>query len=152
MTNGAVPPIEEIRENFEFLDDWESRFAYLIDLGKQIPPMPDEDRTEANLVRGCQAQVWLTAALDKHETPPLLRLGAVSDAHIVNGLIAIMLSLYNNKAPRDALSVDAEAVLAELGLDSHLSPTRRNGLHAMLERVRTLASAYSHASAAEKSS
>jgi cysteine desulfuration protein SufE len=131
----SVPPLQEIEENFELLGDWEERFGYLIDLGKMLPAMPETDRVEANRVHGCQASVWLKADL---EDSGHLRVRAVSDAHIVNGLIAIMLSLFDGQTPQQARAIDANAVVDRLGLAEHLSPTRRNGLWAMIERIRAL--------------
>ncbi|MEL6497820.1 MAG: SufE family protein [Planctomycetota bacterium] len=133
--NTGVPPINEIEETFELLDDWEDRFGYLIDLGKKLPDLPDADRTESNRVHGCQASVWLKADLDEHDR---LLLRASSDAHIVNGLIAIMLSLFDGATPAEARAIDAKAVVGRLGLSEHLSPTRRNGLWAMIERIGVL--------------
>lgn len=131
----TVPPIAEIEENFELLGDWEERFGYLIDLGKQLPAMDEGDRVEANRVHGCQASVWLKAELGEQGK---LHLRAVSDAHIVNGLIAILLSLYDMRTPQEARMIDAQGVVNRLGLADHLSPTRRNGLWAMIERIRAL--------------
>lgn len=138
MATAHVPDIQEVRESFELLEDWEDRFQYVIDLGKRLPPLPPDEVSEANRVHGCQASVWLVM-----DASPAgdgrVHLRAVSDAHIVNGLIAIVLSLYNGKTPREVLETDAEAFFKELGLEEHLSPTRRNGLHAMLRRVGELA-------------
>lgn len=133
--NQSIPAIQEIEDTFEFLGDWEERFTYLIDLGKKLPEMPEADRVEANRVHGCQATVWLKADLDDDNR---LSLRAVSDAHIVNGLIAIMLSLYDGTTPAEARAIDAKAVVDRLGLSEHLSPTRRNGLWAMIERIAAL--------------
>ncbi|MEM1108974.1 MAG: SufE family protein [Planctomycetota bacterium] len=134
-TSSAIPPIAEIEETFEFLDDWEERFGYLIDLGKKLPEMPEADRVEANRVHGCQASVWLKLDLAEDQR---LSVRATSDAHIVNGLIAIMLSLFDGTTPEQARVTDAGAVVKKLGLDQHLSPTRRNGLWAMIERINAL--------------
>ncbi|MEO0631578.1 MAG: SufE family protein, partial [Planctomycetota bacterium] len=135
MSTPVVPPIDEIQDTFELLGDWEERFGYLIDLGKRLPEMPAEDRVEANRVHGCQASVWLKADLAEDQR---LALKAASDAHIVNGLIAIMLSLFDGTTPAEARAIDAKAVVEKLGLSEHLSPTRRNGLWAMIERINTL--------------
>ncbi|MEM6393629.1 MAG: SufE family protein [Planctomycetota bacterium] len=131
----TIPPIDEIEETFEFLGDWEERFSYLIDLGKKLPAMPEADRVEANRVHGCQASVWLKIDLADDQR---LTIRAASDAHIVNGLIAIMLSLFDRTTPDAARSVDAKSIVEKLGLDQHLSPTRRNGLWAMIERINAL--------------
>ncbi len=135
MTGSSLPSIAEIEETFELFDDWEDRFGYLIDLGRKLPEMPGADRVEANRVHGCQASVWLTAALDDDQR---LTIRAASDAHIVNGLIAIMLSLFDGTTPAQARAIDAKAVVGRLGLAEHLSPTRRNGLWAMIERIGAL--------------
>ena len=134
-SSSAIPPIDEIEETFEFLDDWEERFSYLIDLGKKLPDMPEAARNAANRVHGCQASVWLNLDLAEDER---LAIRAARAAHIVNGLIAIMLSLFDGVSPAEARATDAKAVVEKLGLHQHLSPTRRNGLWAMIERINAL--------------
>lgn len=134
----TLPSIDEITETFEFLPDWEERFAYLIDLGKKLPPMDESDINDANRVSGCQASVWMKIDLDESATPSRLTMNAMSDAHIVNGLIAILMSLYAGRPVNEVASIDPDAVLKELDLEEHLSPTRRNGLHAMISRIRAL--------------
>ncbi|MEM8494786.1 MAG: SufE family protein [Planctomycetota bacterium] len=131
------PPLDEIRENFAFFDNWEDRFTYLIDLGKKLPPFPEPLRDEPHRVHGCQSNVWLDLQREQGQ----VHLIAVSDAHIVNGLIAVVRSLYHGQSFDHALAADAESLFRELGLDEHLSPTRRNGLHAMIQRIRHLAQA-----------
>ncbi|MEM9881324.1 MAG: SufE family protein [Planctomycetota bacterium] len=131
----VIPPLDEIEETFELLGDWEERFGYLIDLGKKLPEMPDADRNEATRVHGCQASVWLKIDLTDDQR---LTVRAASDAHIVNGLIAIMLSLFDGATPAQARAVDAKTTVERLGLSQHLSPTRRNGLWAMIERINAL--------------
>jgi cysteine desulfuration protein SufE len=135
--------LEKLISNFELLDDWESRYAYLIDLGRQLPSLPDSDKTEENRVHGCQAMVWLKMEPDPQQ-PQLLRMRADSDAFIVRGLIAVLQLLYNGRIPEDILATDAKSILGKLGLDQHLSPTRRNGLFSMVQRIRTLASSRTH--------
>jgi cysteine desulfuration protein SufE len=132
--------IIDIKDSFAFFDDWEDKYRFVIDLGKSVPPMRVEDQIEANLVRGCQSQVWLTHTLDDHRH---LQLCLDSDAHIVRGLIAIVLAALNDKAPSDVLATDMDALFEELQLLQHLSPTRGNGLRAMIERVRAVAAATS---------
>jgi len=129
---------EDLQANFELLGDWEERFGYVIDLGRKLPEMDPADMNEATRVHGCQSQVWMKAELSD-ERPPRMRFVARSDAHIVNGLIAILMTLYNGKTPRGVLETDAEGFLKTLDLEEHLSPTRRNGLHAMLKRIAALA-------------
>ncbi|MFK7793400.1 MAG: SufE family protein [Devosiaceae bacterium] len=128
----------EIRDNFEFLNDWEDRYRYVIELGRTLAPLDDSERSDATKVLGCASQVWLVRQ-------PLGDDGSLafrgdSDAHIVRGLVAIVLALYNGRTPADALTIDANARLEALGLNEHLSPQRSNGLNAMIERIRTEAS------------
>jgi len=139
----TLPPIDEIKDGFTFLDDWDDRFQYLIDLGKKVPKMDDADLTEANRVHGCQSNVWLklNTTPPDNGTGPTVDVIANSDAHIVNGLIAVLLSLYDGLPVEQARTADAHAFVKELGLDEHLSPTRRNGLHAMIQRIQALADA-----------
>ena len=132
----AVHSIDELVDNFELLGDWESRFGYLIDLGKELPPMESTDQCEANRVHGCQAQVWLKLV---PEADGRIHIIADSDAFIVKGLISVLLAVYSGKTAGEILSIDGEAELARLDLASHLSPTRKNGLFAMVQRVRELA-------------
>lgn len=133
----TVPPLDEIIETFELLGDWEERFNYLLDLGKQLPAMPESERTEEARVHGCQAQVWLR--LETVGDPPRVHIVAASDAHIVQGLITILLAIFEGKPPAEVLATDAEAVFRTLDLEAHLSGTRRNGLAAMITRIRALA-------------
>ena len=132
----AVHSIDELVDNFELLGDWESRFGYLIDLGKELPPMESADQCEANRVHGCQAQVWLKLV---PEADGRIHIIADSDAFIVKGLISVLLAVYSGKTAGEILAIDGEAELARLDLASHLSPTRKNGLFAMVQRVRELA-------------
>ncbi len=132
--------IEELIENFEFLGDWEERYRYIIELGRKLPDFDPNHRTEENKVRGCQSQVWLVTD-DDADNPELLRFRADSDAHIVRGLLAILLMMFTGKTSSAILSVDAKDVFAKLGLDQHLSPSRANGLNAMVQRVRSIAAA-----------
>lgn len=135
--------LDRIIETFEILDDWEERYRFLIDLGKKLKPMTEADRTEANRVHGCQSQVWMTASLHKSNgCPSAMEFSAESDAFIVNGLISILLSAYNGRTPREAIEFDAEALFKRLDLVEHLSPTRRNGLHSMIGRIREIAAGY----------
>ena len=136
MTNALKTNIDELAENFELLGDWESRFAYLIDLGKGLPPMDSTDQCEANKVRGCQAQVWMKFV---PEVNGQITIVADSDAFIVKGLIALLLMIYSGKKADEILNTDGEAVLERLQLAAHLSPTRKNGLFAMVKRIRELA-------------
>ena len=128
--------IEELIENFEFLGDWEERFAYLIELGKKLPPLDEIEMTDEHRVHGCQASVWLRML---PQTDGTFDIHADSDAFIVKGLIAVLLLIYSDKNAEQILDTDSTATFAQLGLDKHLSPTRRNGLHSMVNRVRALA-------------
>jgi cysteine desulfuration protein SufE len=128
--------IDEIRENFELLDEWDDRYRYVIELGRMLEPLPEEARTETNKVQGCASQVWLTTAVASGSDGPVLRFVGDSDAHIVRGLIAILLSIYSDKPARDILAIDALAVFDSLGLREHLTPQRSNGLRSMVERMR----------------
>jgi len=131
--------VDELVDSFEFFDDWEDRYAYVIDLGKKLPPMPQAEMVEENKVRGCMSQVWLVCEKDETADPPVLRFRADSDAFIVKGLIAILLELYDGQTPRFILETDAIDVMGRIGLDQHLSPNRRNGLVAMVERIKKIA-------------
>jgi len=134
--------IDEITENFSLLDDWDDRYRYVIELGRNLPSFPEEARTETNKVQGCASQVWLTTrAQPDGARGPVMTFLADSDAHIVRGLIAILLALYSGKPARDILSTDALAVFDRLGLRENLTPQRSNGLRSMIERVRTEANA-----------
>lgn len=133
---------EDIAETLGFFDDWEERYRYIIDIGKRLPVMPEAERREELLVRGCQSQVWLRA----HEREGRLFFEVDSDAHIVRGLIAIVLSAYNGKPPAEILAFDIDAYFERLDLLRHLSPTRGNGLRAMVERMRDVATAACKAS------
>jgi cysteine desulfuration protein SufE len=122
---------EELIEEFAFFDDWMDRYRYIIDLGRNLPEFPADKQTDAYKVRGCQSQVWFYAQpLDGGR----LHFLATSDAHIVSGLIAILLRIYSDRTPQEILETKPNFVAA-IGLDEHLSPTRNNGLHAMLTRI-----------------
>lgn len=131
-----LPTIDEIVSNFELLDDWEERYRYVIELGRMMEPLPEDAHTEANKVKGCASQVWLETQLDQATGKPVLHLIGDSDAHIVRGLVALMIALYNGKTPEEVLSTDALGLFKELGLAEHLTPQRSNGVRAMVERIR----------------
>jgi cysteine desulfuration protein SufE len=136
-----LPTIEEIVSDFELLDDWEERYRYVIELGRMMEPLPAEAHTDANKVQGCASQVWIEMRLDESAGRPVLHLRGDSDAHIVRGLVALMISLYDGKTPEEAVSTDALAVFKELGLAEHLTPQRSNGVRSMVERIRRDAAA-----------
>jgi cysteine desulfuration protein SufE len=130
-----------IAEDFELFDDWRERIEYVLDLGKQLEPLPQADYADQNKVKGCQSQVWMVAELD--QASGRLRLRADSDAFIAKGLIALLLRLYANRRPQEILD-NPPRVFEEIGLGAHLSPTRANGLHAMIKRIHQLATACVH--------
>lgn len=127
--------IQTIRDDFSLLDAWEDRYRYVIELGEALPSFPDVERTPANKVPGCVSQVWLTTETGSGDDPSLTFQGD-SDAHIVRGLVAIMLALFSQHRASEILAIDAEATLKALGLDEHLSPQRANGLRSMVKRIR----------------
>ena len=131
--------IEEIMEGFEFLDDWEDRYAYLIDLGKSVERLSDEQRVEENRVKGCTSQVWLVWSAESRDGSVELSFKGDSDAHIVRGLVSVLLSAYTDKTPKDILEVDIEALFKRMGLENNLSVSRRNGFFSMVERVKSVA-------------
>jgi cysteine desulfuration protein SufE len=130
--------VDELVESFEMLGPWEERYRYLIELGRKLPPLPDAERTEANKVRGCMSQVWLSSRL-LAGPPSRLELRGDSDAHIVKGLIALLFKLYDGRTPREMLALDVKSVFERLGLESHITMNRRNGFYSMVERIRALA-------------
>jgi cysteine desulfuration protein SufE len=130
--------IDEITENFELLDEWDDRYRYLIELGRTLPELPEDARTEANKVRGCASQVWLRTDLRPNgASGPVLEFVGDSDAHIVRGLIAILLALYSGKPASEILSTDARALFDKLGLREHLTPQRSNGFRSMVDRIQS---------------
>jgi cysteine desulfuration protein SufE len=130
--------IDEIRDNFELLDDWDDRYRYVIELGRMLDPMPEPEHSAANKVQGCVSQVWLSKHIDRSEADkPKLKYLGDSDAHIVRGLIAILLTLYSGQTPQQILATDATKVFDEFGFRDHLTPQRSNGLRAMVDRIRS---------------
>src|SRR5262249_41173132 len=125
-------------DNFSLLEEWDDRYRYLIELGRSLPPLPAEDHVEANKVQGCASQVWMTTqtAPDGAGGPVLKFLGD-SDAHIVRGLIAILLAFYSGRGARDILARDAVALFEKLGLREHLTPQRSNGFRSMVNRIQS---------------
>ena len=135
----ATDAFEEIADTFEFLDDWEDRYRYVIDLGKAMPPLEDAFRVPATKVEGCASQVWILPEIEGSGPEAVFRFRGDSDAMIVRGLIAVLGALYNGLGVSEVVKVDAPAELARLGLDDHLSSQRSNGLRAMVARIRKLA-------------
>lgn len=134
--------IDDIKENFALLDDWDDRYRYVIELGRGLTPMPEAEHSQANKVNGCASQVWLSRTQARNDAgEPVLSYRGDSDAHIVRGLIAILLTLMSDRTPRQILGTDAVATFNELGFKDHLTPQRSNGLRAMVERIRADAAA-----------
>jgi cysteine desulfuration protein SufE len=133
--------IDELIGNFQLFDDWEARYSYLIDLGKKLPPMADSDKTAQTKVSGCTSQVWIKRINSDpdRENESQLDFIADSDAHIVRGLIAILMVVYAGKPAKRIAEIDIEAIFNEIGLSDHLSPNRRNGFYSMVERIKALA-------------
>ncbi|MEY8830725.1 SufE family protein [Sedimentitalea sp. XS_ASV28] len=131
----ASPAFEDIVEDFEFLEDWEDRYRYVIEQGKAMEPLPDALKVPATKVEGCASQVWLHPVIEGG----VFRFDGESDAMIVRGLIAVLRALYNDLPVADVPAVDARAEMARLGLNDHLSAQRSNGLRAMIERIRKVA-------------
>jgi cysteine desulfuration protein SufE len=135
---GAVAPdIEDIIENFALLDDWDDRYRYVIELGRGLPPLDETDRSDANKVQGCTSQVWLATTIERHAGGPVLDFAGDSDAHIVRGLVAILLAMMSGRTAREILAADPIALFETLGLREHLTPQRSNGFRAMVGRIRT---------------
>ena len=132
--------LDNIKTTFAFFDDWEDKYRFLIDLGKSVPVLSSEFRIAENLVRGCQSQVWLLGEYDGEQHR--LRLQIDSDAHIVRGLIAIVLATFDERSPNEIIDYDIERLFKELDLLNHLSVTRGNGLRALVKRINDTASSY----------
>ena len=122
---------DDLIEEFQLFDNWLDKYQYLIDLGRKLPDFPDQFRTDDNKLHGCQSQVWLHAT----ESSGNLKFHAISDSAIVSGLIAVLLRVYTNRSPQEILATEPDFINA-IGLDEHLSPTRSNGLHAMIDAIR----------------
>lgn len=136
---GKDTTLDDVLDGFELLDDWEERYAFIIDLGKQLPAFPEDARVEENYVHGCQSQVWLIHHYD--DSTGRLYLLIDSDAMIVRGLAAIILVALNGKTPRELLATDIDELFEQLDLFRHISPTRGNGLRAMVGKIRDIAAA-----------
>ena len=133
--------ISDISADFALLDDWEDRYRYLIELGRTLAPLPDAMRTDANKVRGCASQVWLSTQIKPDGGAPQFTFLADSDAHIVRGLIAILVAIYNGRSVDEVLAIQPNPVFDDLGLKEHLTPQRSNGLASMVARIRADAAA-----------
>lgn len=142
MSNEVQQAQREIVEEFAIFDDWMGRYEYLIDLGKELPEFPEDWRTVDNKIRGCQSQVWFHTELDDGR----MQFRGISDAAIVSGLIAVLMRVYGGRYPQDILESRPDFI-GEIGFDEHLSPTRSNGLHSMLNALYARAQRYSGAGA-----
>jgi cysteine desulfuration protein SufE len=134
--------IAEIIDNFEVLEDWDDRYRYLIELGRELPPLPAPAHNDANKVQGCASQVWLeTDVRPNGADGPVLNFLGDSDAHLVRGLIAVLFAMYSGRTAKDILAVNAIALFERMGLREHLTPQRSNGFRSMVERIRRDANA-----------
>ena len=127
--------LDELLDTFEFFDDWEDKYRFIIDIGKELPGLPDGDKTDAHLIRGCQSQVWLIY----ESSDEGLKFNMDSDAHIVRGLIAVVLIVIQNRSASEIQQLDIEGIFGQLDLLAHLSVTRGNGLRAMVSRIKEVA-------------
>lgn len=130
--------IDEIIENFEFLEDWDDRYKYLIELGNSLEAFPESDQTTRNKVQGCVSQVWITAECGEGGDPVIAFRGT-SDAHIVRGLIAVTLAIFSGRRASEITAIDEQAIFAKLDLSEHITPQRSNGLRAMVARIKEIA-------------
>lgn len=133
----TLPDFDTLADDFAFLDDWDDRYRYLIDLGNQLPPFPEDARTEETRVRGCASQVWLhfEKSGDTHN------IVGDSDAAIVRGLIGVLLSIFNGKNDEEITAIDTDEALARLDLKDHITPQRSNGVASMIKRIKAVAAA-----------
>lgn len=126
--------IQDIIDDFSFMDDWEGRYSHVIDLGKDLAPLTPEERNDLTRVKGCVSQVWLVKDPDNDQQGRLFYRGD-SDAHIVKGLVAIMIAIFSGQKPEDILTIDINTIMEKIGLAEHLSAQRSNGLKAMIARI-----------------
>lgn len=130
--------IDDIIENFEFLDDWEDRYKYLIELGDQLKPFPESLQTSQTKVQGCVSQVWISSQ-NEGSHDPVINFVGTSDAHIVRGLVAITLAIFSGKKASEITTIDEQSIFSKLGLSEHITPQRSNGLRAMVARIKETA-------------
>ncbi len=130
----ALKSIEEVVENFSLFDDWEDRYRYLIDLGRELPHMDEALKIDAHLVRGCTSRVWLVP----HIKDGALHFEADSDAHIVRGLVALLMAAYQGRSLEEVRAINIDVAFKEIGMDQHLSANRRSGFYAMVEKIKSL--------------
>ncbi|HEV7319482.1 MAG TPA: SufE family protein [Ensifer sp.] len=129
--------LDQIIDDFAFLDEWEDRYRYVIELGKALPEMPEAKRTQENKVQGCASQVWLVTETAGNPDDPVLTFEGESDAHIVRGLVAIVLAIYSGKHASEIARIDAIDAFGKIGLIEHLSTQRANGLRSMIRRIKS---------------
>lgn len=141
MTTSRPAPIEDIIENFALLEDWDDRYRYVIELGRKLTPLPDTDRTDANKVQGCASQVWLATTIAHRNGQPFLTFIGDSDAHIVRGLVAILIALLSGRPASEISGENPLALFERLGLGEHLTPQRSNGFRSMIKRMHADATA-----------
>ena len=132
------PTVAELLEEFQEMEDWDERYEYIVELGRELPPLAAEHQNAANLVGGCMSTVWLVAQ-SAESNPEIINIVADSDSLIVKGLIVVLMSNYSGLSAREILDKDPNELFEQLGLSSHLSPQRRNGLFSMVKRLRELA-------------
>lgn len=135
--------INDVLETFEFLDDWEDRYKYIIDLGRNLPDFDEKYMVEENRVHGCTSRVWLVHDLVDGK----IVFKGESDAHIVRGLVALILMIFSGKPPKEIITTEARDTLDQLGLEKHLSPMRTNGLFSMVGKIKSIAAAYAGSTA-----
>ena len=129
--------IDDIVENFSFLEDWEDRYGYLIELGNALTPVPEDQMIDANKVQGCVSQVWVISAYEDGK----LHFNGASDAHIVRGLVAVALSIFSDKTPAEIAELDEQETFVAIGLAEHLTPQRSNGLKSLVGKIKSIAQA-----------
>src|SRR5271163_4206431 len=130
--------IDDITDNFAILDQWDDRYRYLIELGRELPPLAQAAHNDANKVQGCASQVWLNTSVNPNGTDgPVLTFAGDSDAHIVRGLIAVLFAIFSGKHAQDIVSTDALVLFERMGLREHLTPQRSNGFRSMVDRIRS---------------
>ena len=136
--------IDDLLADFDVLDDWEDRYRHVIELGRELAPLPEADHSAGNKVKGCASQVWITSTVSGPKDEPVLTFTGDSDALIVKGLIAIAFMIYSGKTAREILATDAGEILGKLGLAGHLTQQRSNGFASMIQRIKADAQAALH--------
>lgn len=131
--------IDRVITAFEMMPNWQDRYRLIIDQGRTLPELPEDERVDENLLDGCMSKVWLTARRDDSADPSVIHFHADSDSQIVKGLIAIVFEVFNKRTPEEIVTTDIESIFGQLELEQHLSSGRRNGLSSMVRRIRELA-------------